>query len=200
MLNVSSPPPPYCSGAASAQRPAAFVLDASRSQSSDGRPGASGSSRCSSGMISSRTKRRICSRRRRSSSGSVKPAKVGGIGGDDTIAAMSDRVSRRALITFGVALLTAPLAAVAQSGRVYTVGTLSMGTATQMDWWQPFLDALREAGYVEGRNLVVKRSRAAGRPERLVGLAQELVQAKVDVIVATGPPRETRAARQVTST
>jgi putative tryptophan/tyrosine transport system substrate-binding protein len=129
----------------------------------------------------------------------VKPANVGGIGGDDTIAAMSDRVSRRAVIVFGAALLTTSLAAVAQSGRVYTIGTLSMGTATQMDWWQPFLDALRDVGYVEGRNLVVKRSRAAGRPERLVGLAQELVQAKVDIIVTTGP-RETRAARQATST
>src|SRR6266480_6736843 len=77
MLNVSSPPPPYSSGAASAQSPAAFVLDARRSQSSSGRLGASGSSRCSSGMIYSRMKQRICSRISRSSSGRVKPAKVG---------------------------------------------------------------------------------------------------------------------------
>src|SRR5256885_12290180 len=77
MLNVSSPPPPYSSGAASAQRPAALVLDARRSQSSSGRLGASGSSRCSSGMISSRMNRRICSRISRSSSGSAKPGNVG---------------------------------------------------------------------------------------------------------------------------
>src|SRR5262245_54024241 len=76
MLNVSRPPPPYCSGAASAQSPAAFVLDASRSHSSGGSPGASGSSRCSSGMISSRMKRRTWSRRIRSSSGRVNPGKV----------------------------------------------------------------------------------------------------------------------------
>jgi len=55
---------------------------------------------------------------------------------------MSDRVSRRTLITFGVAALTAPFAAVAQPGRVYTVGTLSIGAATQTDWWQPFLDKI----------------------------------------------------------
>src|SRR5215468_610184 len=103
MLNVSSPPPPYRSGAASAQSPAAFVLDASRSQSSGGSPGASGSSRCSSGMISSRMKRRICSRRSRSSSGSVKPANVGGIGGDDTIAAMAEIVTS---VADGVATVT----------------------------------------------------------------------------------------------
>src|SRR5215813_1187059 len=103
MLNVSSPPPPYCSGAASAQRPAAFVFDASRSQSSGGSPAASGSSRCSSGMISSRMKRRICSRRMRSSSGSEKPANVGGIGGDDTIAAMAEILTS---VADGIATVT----------------------------------------------------------------------------------------------
>src|SRR3989475_4207289 len=91
MLKVSSPPPPYSSGAPSAHSPAAFVLAASRAQSSSGRPGASGSSVCSSGMISSRTKRRTCSRSTRSSSGSVKPGKLG-MGRDDTIRAMSDEI------------------------------------------------------------------------------------------------------------
>jgi hypothetical protein len=75
MLKVSSPPPPYSSGAPSAHSPAAFVFAVSRAQSSSGSPGASGSSVCSSGMISSRTKRRTCSRSTRSSSGSVKPGK-----------------------------------------------------------------------------------------------------------------------------
>src|SRR5690349_10846219 len=103
MLNVSSPPPPYCSGAASAQSPAAFVFEASRSQSSGGRPGASGSRRCSSGMISSRTKRRTCSRSSRSSSGNVKPGKVGGIGGDDTIPAMAEILTS---VADGIATVT----------------------------------------------------------------------------------------------
>src|SRR3989442_6892815 len=91
MLKVSSPPPPYSSGAPSAHRPAALVLAASRAQSSSGSPGASGSSVCSSGMISSRTKRRTCSRSTRSSSGSVKPGNIV-MGRDDTIAAMSDEI------------------------------------------------------------------------------------------------------------
>src|SRR5437899_12265472 len=76
VLNVPIPPPPYCSGAARAQRPAALVFSDRRLKSSSGMPGASGSSRCSSGMISSRMKRRTCSRMSRSSSGSVKPGKV----------------------------------------------------------------------------------------------------------------------------
>src|SRR5574341_391568 len=73
MLNVSSPPPPYSSGAASAQSPAARVFADRRSKSSSGISGASGSMRCSTGRISSRMKRRTWSRRTRSSSGSVKP-------------------------------------------------------------------------------------------------------------------------------
>src|SRR5262245_16795179 len=91
MLKVSSPPPPYFSGAPSAHNPAALVLAASRSKSSSGIPGASGSIRCSSGTISSRMKRRTCSRSWRSSSGRVKPGNIA-MGGDDTIAAMRDEI------------------------------------------------------------------------------------------------------------
>jgi len=97
-------------------------------------------------------------------------------------------------------LLAAPLVGeVQQAGKVYTVGTLSLGTPAQPDWWQPFRDALRELNYVEGRNLVLKRAFAGGRPERLSGLADDLVRANVDVIVATSL-QEPRAAKQATST
>ena len=82
---MSSPPPPYFSGAPSAHSPAAFVFADSRLKSSSGMPGASGSIRCSSGTISSRMKRRTCSRRIRSSSGRVKPGNIV-MGRDDTIA------------------------------------------------------------------------------------------------------------------
>jgi hypothetical protein len=86
-----------------------------------------------------------------------------------------------------LAVLNAPLDAEAQpAGKVYTVGTLSIGFPNPaQDWWQPFLEAMRERGYIEGRNFIEKRSTADGRPERLAGLAAELVRAKVDIIVAT---------------
>ena len=70
-------------GAPRAQSPAALVLAERRAKSSSGISGASGSMRCSSGMISSWTKRRICSPSRRSSSGSVKPGNMV-MGGDST--------------------------------------------------------------------------------------------------------------------
>jgi hypothetical protein len=44
--------------------------------------------------------------------------------------------------------------------------------------------ALRELGYVEGKNLVVERRFAEGKIDRLPALARELVGLRVDVIVA----------------
>src|ERR1700716_1045499 len=46
-----------------------------------------------------------------------------------------------------------------------------------------FLKRMRELGYIEGRNLVVEWRFADGKLEHLPGLAAELVQLKVDVIV-----------------
>ncbi len=45
---------------------------------------------------------------------------------------------------------------------------------------------LRELGYVEGKNLVIEWRYGDNKLERLPGLAAELAQAKVDVIVAAG--------------
>jgi len=58
---------------------------------------------------------------------------------------------------------------------------------------------LRELGWVEGRNLHVERRYANGQLEALVPLAEELVRANVEVIVAEGP-NPTRAAMRATTT
>ena len=96
-------------------------------------------------------------------------------------------------------LLAAPRAGRAQeAGKTYTVGLVSIGTDPgQSSLWQSFVDGMRERGYVEGRNLVVKR--AFGNSDRLAGMLAELVAARVDAIVTTGP-RETRTARRATAT
>jgi putative ABC transport system substrate-binding protein len=96
-------------------------------------------------------------------------------------------------------LLAAPRAGRAQeASKTYTVGLVSIGTDPgQSTLWQSFIDGMRERGYVEGRNLVVKR--AFGNPDRLSGMLAELVAARVDAIVTTGP-RETRTARRATAT
>ena len=99
--------------------------------------------------------------------------------------------------------LAAPLAAGAQqAGKVWRVGILSPGAVPDSSVvTTPNLVPrnLRELGYVEGGNLVVERRYADGKLERLPGLARELVQLKVDVIVAVGG-EGIQAARDATST
>jgi putative ABC transport system substrate-binding protein len=48
-----------------------------------------------------------------------------------------------------------------------------------------FLRALRELGYVEGKNIAFEFRSAEGNPDRFRALADELVRLKVDVLVAT---------------
>jgi putative ABC transport system substrate-binding protein len=64
---------------------------------------------------------------------------------------------------------------------------------------EEFLAALRELGYVEGRNLAIEYRWAADNQERLPALAAELVQADVEVIVTSATPAIS-AAKRATST
>ena len=62
-----------------------------------------------------------------------------------------------------------------------------------------FREGLREAGYVEGRNIAIERRYAGGRADRLAAMADELVRLNVDVILAGGQPAR-EAARRATRT
>ena len=64
---------------------------------------------------------------------------------------------------------------------------------------EAFRQGLRALGYVEGQNLVLEYRYAEGSAERLPDLAAELVQRKVDVIVAGGTAA-IHAAQQATRT
>ena len=54
--------------------------------------------------------------------------------------------------------------------------------------YHAFLLAMRDLGYVEGKNLQIETRFGESKIERLQDLAAELTRAKVDVIVATGGP------------
>ena len=96
-------------------------------------------------------------------------------------------------------LLAARNASRAQA-KVHRVGLVSIGTDPERPVrWQPFRDAMRELGHVEGRNLEIADAFANGDAARLQGLVDELVRSEVSVIVTTGN-RETAAARKTTST
>jgi len=94
-------------------------------------------------------------------------------------------------------LLAAPLAAEAQqAGKVYRIGFLDPSSPPGRSLaFDAFLSGLREHGLVEGRNVLIEQRYADNKgPERLRGLAAELVALKVDVIVtvATSAAIETK--------
>jgi putative ABC transport system substrate-binding protein len=80
------------------------------------------------------------------------------------------------------------------------VGRLSTGSVGPNDPVEQTLRAgLRELGYAEGRDYKFEYRNAAGRPEELPRLAEELARLPVDVIV-TGTEAATQAAKQATKT
>ena len=64
---------------------------------------------------------------------------------------------------------------------------------------EAFRTGLRDLGYIDGENVVIEPRWADGKYNRLSGLANELVQLKVDVIVAVPSPA-IRAAQKATGT
>jgi len=102
-----------------------------------------------------------------------------------------------------VMLTLAPLAADAQKAtKVPRIGTLSAFSApSQPDWQQrsPFWSVMRELGWIEGQNILMERRWAEWRLDRLPVLAAELVELKVDVILANAGA-EIIAAKHATKT
>lgn len=95
-------------------------------------------------------------------------------------------------------MLTAPLAAEAQS-RIPSIGILMPGpVAPRLHMIEALRQGLREHGYVEGQNITLVVRSADGVTERLPALAEELVRHPVDIILAPGATAI--AAKQVTST
>ena len=108
---------------------------------------------------------------------------------------------RRFLLTSLTGAFAVPLAGEAQqAGRVWRVGYfVGSGASTNRDLDQAFRDALKELGYVEGKNVVMESRWADGHYDRLSEIAAEFVRLHVDVIVCVGDP-VIAAAKQATST
>ena len=98
-----------------------------------------------------------------------------------------------------LAVVAAPLAAEGQQvGKVYRIGYLSIASGPSPRT-EALRQGLRELGYIEGKNITIEYRFAQEKADRLRGLATELVNLKVDLIV-TGGPTATRAAQQATRT
>ena len=95
---------------------------------------------------------------------------------------------REFIATIGGAAIAWPLAARAQQpAKVPRIGWLVTGSATTYRFsLAAFRDGLNALGYAEGRNCTIEYRWAEGNVARLPELAEDLVQQKVDIILAGG--------------
>jgi putative ABC transport system substrate-binding protein len=97
-------------------------------------------------------------------------------------------VKRREFITLLGSAVTWPLAARAQSGKIFRVGFLgpTLENPQPMALYQAFLGQLRELGFSEGQNLSVEYRGLEDTRGPFV-VAAELTRTQPDLIVALGP-------------
>ena len=109
---------------------------------------------------------------------------------------------RGILLTLAIGATCGPHAALAQrpSSRLVRIGYLDTSSASIASIRLDRLRAgLRDLGYAEGRNMVIEVRWAESEYDRLPGLAAELLEQRLDVVVAAGPAA-IQAVRQATTT
>ncbi len=105
------------------------------------------------------------------------------------------------ILALVLAILAAPLVGEAQwQGKVPRVGYLILSPLADPPSAErkAFLEGLRDLGYVVGRTIIIEYRSAAWNRELLPDLAAELVELKVDVLVAVGDAVD--AAKETTKT
>src|SRR6266702_7263765 len=95
---------------------------------------------------------------------------------------------RREFIALVGGTIASPLVARAQPPKVARIGALYIGLADSQSFTKELREGLRELGYIEGQNIAFEFRSAEGKLDRLPGLAAELVQLKVDVVVTRYVP------------
>jgi len=105
-------------------------------------------------------------------------------------------------VVFGALLLAwGSLADAQQSKKVFRMGVLALGNSnTEGIRIEAILQSLRDLGYIKGQNISIEYRYAESNRNQLPKLATELVRLKIDVILASGGDRVTRAAMNATKT
>jgi putative tryptophan/tyrosine transport system substrate-binding protein len=85
-----------------------------------------------------------------------------------------------------------------EAAKVPRVGYISLRSGIEPRE-QAFQKGLRELGYIEGQNIIIEWRFAKGKEDLLPKLVNEVIQLKVDVIVAAGT-QAIQAAKQATNT
>jgi putative ABC transport system substrate-binding protein len=107
-------------------------------------------------------------------------------------------MKRRAFLTLaGGAAASLPFVARAQA-PMPVIGYFHFATPAYAPSSASFLQGLKETGYIAGQNVAIEYRWAEGWYDRLPAMAADLVERKVDVIAAFGPPAA-QAAKKATS-
>ena len=107
---------------------------------------------------------------------------------------------RELLVALGGAAVAWPLSARAQQAMPVIGFLRSTSIERSAHLVAAFHQGLKETGYFEGQNVAIAYRSAEGHYDRLAALAADLVQRRVDIIVATGGSEPARAAKAATTT
>jgi putative ABC transport system substrate-binding protein len=103
------------------------------------------------------------------------------------------------IVAIGVAFaMCGVVAAAQQPAKVPKIGWLQSGFGTGRGF-EIFRQALRELGYVEGKNIAIEHRSSEGKLDRLPAAADELARLKIDVFL-TSSTDEVLAAKNATRT
>lgn len=103
--------------------------------------------------------------------------------------------SRRDLLVGGMTVAAGGGARSAEDNKVYRVGLISASSPiseisenAKLPVFPAFLKELRRLGYVEGKNLIVLRHSAEGKPDRHEATIREMIADSPDAILVPGVP------------
>jgi len=93
-------------------------------------------------------------------------------------------ISRRQMLALLSALPAGRALAQLSEDQMRRIGVLSLMSREQDPRLEQFRRALAQLGHVEGRNLIIEWRTSEDRTERLPALVNDLLERKVEVIVA----------------